>query len=361
MELSEFDFILPKELIAKQPVKPRDNSRLLVLDKKNGEIEHKKFFNIVDYLNKGDVLVMNNSKVFPARLIGKKEASGGKVEIFLHHFEENKTWQCLIGGRNIQEGLEIIFEEDLKAKVISNNHDGTWKVEFNFGYKGMMNIVENIGEVPLPPYIKREESEGKLNIHDKENYQTVFADNTKTGSVAAPTAGLHFTDELLEELKDKGVIIKYVTLHVGLGTFAPVKTDKIEDHKMHAEWVEVGEDVMNEILIAKNENRRVITVGTTSTRTLEAVFKEGNPSLRHSSGQAVNSGQVLRTWVNIFIYPGYKFKIVDAMITNFHLPKSSLIMLVSALAGKNNIDKAYKEAIAEKYRFYSYGDAMFIK
>ena len=359
MKLSDFDYNLPSELIAQQPAKPRDHSRLLVLDKKKGSIEHKHFYDIVDYLQTGDVLVLNNSKVFPARLMGKKKETGGKMEVFLHKHltpalslprrgNEGEVWQCLVGGRGAQVGLVIEFDKGLVCKIIENNDDGTWNVQFNKSGETMMKLVNQIGKVPLPPYIKRGDRSQKSDI---VNYQTVYAD--KVGSVAAPTAGLHFTSALLKKIKAKGVQIEYVTLHVGMGTFAPVKVDDITKHKMHAEWVEVDKKTIKEIAQAKKTKRRVIAVGTTSARTLEAVIgKITNYELRITKDK--------NEWVDIFIYPGYKFKVVDGLITNFHLPKSSLLMLISAFAGKKKIDKAYQEAKKKKYRFYSYGDAMFI-
>ncbi len=358
-KLSDYNYNLPDELIAVSPEKQRDHSRLLVLDKLTGQAVDKYFFDIVDYLHKGDVLVMNNSKVFPARLLGRKKGTGGKVEIFLHKKIKNKNdqrkekvyWECLVGGKNIKTGKIILFKNDLQAEIIANNKDGTWLVAFNKLENEMMEIVEQIGQVPLPPYIKRDKRIKKIN--DKEVYQTIYADDDKLGSVAAPTAGFHFTSKLIKKIKDMGVKIEYITLHVGLGTFAPVKTDDITNHKMHAEYVEIGKQTMQNIARAKQNKKRIITVGTTSTRALEAyamINKNWQTEFRDFAD-----------WVNIFIYPSYKFQIIDAMITNFHLPKSSLIMLVSALAGKENIKKAYEHAIYKKYRFYSYGDAMFIK
>lgn len=347
MKLKEFDYHLPKNLIAQKPKEPRDHSRLLVYDKKAGETEHKKFYNIVDYLEKGDVLVLNNSKVFPARLIGKKKSTGGKIEVFLLHKIRGNSWQCLLGGR-ARENQIIEFEKNLECKIIKNNNNGTWEVKFDLSGKKLMDAVEKIGLTPLPPYIKRSFDFAQ----DKQNYQTIYADEKKVGSVAAPTAGFHFTPGLIKKLKKKGVEFEYITLHVGLGTFAPVKVDNIKKHKMHAEYVEIKKQVFDRIMKARREGRRIIGVGTTSVRALES-FKKNK----------------LKFFTDIFIYPGYKFKIIDAMITNFHLPKSTLLMLVSAFAcaeqsrctGKKNIDKVYKEAIKKKYRFYSYGDAMFIK
>ncbi len=349
MKLSEFDYNLNLELIAKKPKSKRDHSRLLVLNKKNGDIEHKHFFDIIDYLNFGDILVLNNSKVFPARLFAKKKISGGKVEVFLHKKKKENIWECMLGGKNIKIDLELVFDKGLEAKTIKQN-ENVWDLKFNMSYDEMMNTINDIGEVPVPPYIKKNRK--KEDANDKEDYQTVYANNTKIGSVAAPTAGLHFTKELLEKIKTKGVIIKYITLHVGLGTFLPVKVKNIEEHKMHSEFAEISKDVIETIHLAKKQNKKVISVGTTSTRALEAFAEE--------IFEQENKKQDYFKEVDIFIYPGYKFKITDAMITNFHLPKSSLIMLVSALAGKENIDKAYKCAIKNNYRFYSYGDAMLI-
>ncbi len=363
MKLSDFDYQLPKELIATEPTKPRDHSRLLLLNKETGEIAHKYFYDIIDYLNKGDILVLNNSKVFPARLIGKKEKSGGKVEVFLHQkaklipapLRGGELWNCILGG-HIKEGVNIEFDKKLKCKILKNNNDGTWKVEFSKCGEEFMKIVEKIGKVPIPPYIKKQRDSSttlRSARDDKLSYQTVYADDQKIGSVAAPTAGFHFTPELLNKIKAKGVQIEYITLHVGLGTFAPIKVDDIKKHKMHAEYVEIKKDVAKRIIKAKKEKCRIIAIGTTSVRTLEGVLGE---ELKKPINQLTN----YQLPINIFIYPGYKFKVVNAMITNFHLPKSTLLMLVSAFAGKNNIDRAYKEAIKKKYRFYSYGDAILI-
>lgn len=342
-KVADFDYHLPSELIAQKPVRPRDHSRLLVLDKKNGRLEHQHFYDIVDYLKPGDLLVLNNSQVFPARLIGHKTETGGVVEIFLHRkIDGGKTgdvWECLVGGR-VKVGTVVDFP-GLRATIVENNEDGTWQVKFNLAGAKFFRTINKIGEVPLPPYIKR----SKQLASDKDNYQTVFADKQKIGSAAAPTAGLHFTKSLLKKIKARGVRITYVTLHVGLGTFAPVKTDRIKDHKMHSEFAEISARAVAAVLKTKRSGGRVIAVGTTSCRTLE-------------SADWRKRGQSF--WTDIFIYPGYDFNIVDALITNFHLPKSTLIMLVSALAGKKNIDRAYREAVKRKYRFFSYGDAMLI-
>lgn len=375
--LQDYDYYLPKEAIAQSPTNPRDRSRLLVLDKNSGQISDKYFFEIADFLKKGDVLVMNNSKVFPARLFGKK-ASGGKLEVFLHRCldsgraqpaekdkQQASVWQCLIGGRGAKSGLDIFFEKELSAQVLKDNQDGTWELAFNLAKDKMMAVVEKIGQTPLPPYIKRPKSNN--NLFDKERYQTVYADAAKAGSVAAPTAGLHFTPELISGLKKQGVEIEYLTLHVGLGTFAPVKTEDIARHKMHAEYVEIPRAVIARLYAAKHRGRRIIAVGTTSARSLEALAgKQPIGRIKfpdqEKNAQAEYKKQFadFREFVDIFIYPPYQLKMADAMITNFHLPKSTLLMLVSALAGKKNIDQAYQHAIANHYRFYSYGDAMLI-
>ncbi len=343
---SDFFYNLPPELIAQKPLRPRDHSRLLVLDKKTGFIRHQHFYDIVDHLNPGDLLVLNNSKVFPARLIGKKEATQGRVEVFLHKKEARDIWECLIGGR-VKVGLIIILSPRLKAEIIKDNNDGTWQLKFNLSDNKFFTEINKIGQVPLPPYIKR----SKQLASDKNNYQTVFADNHKIGSAAAPTAGLHFTKSLLKKIKAKGIKIEFVTLHVGLGTFAPVKVEKITDHKMHSEFASVSRKTIKSILETRRRGGRIIAVGTTSCRTLESLAWEKikEATLKEQS-----------FWTDIFIYPGFKFQVVDALITNFHLPASTLMMLVSALGGKKNLDHAYQEAVAQKYRFFSYGDAMFI-
>jgi len=347
MNLSDFNYNLPNKLIATEPVKPRDHSRLLVLDKVSGGIEHKHFYDIVDYLKSGDVLVLNNTKVFPARLFGKKE-TGGRVEIFLLQEIKENIWEALLKGKNLQVEQIIILDENNKVKVKEKREDGTVVLEFET--KNFREYLKESAEIPLPPYILKQREEQDLKIKkevDRENYQTVFSEIE--GSVAAPTAGLHFTPELLKKIKDKGIEILEITLHVGLGTFAPVKVDDFASHKMHSEWYEINEKTAKALKLAKQKNKRIIPVGTTSARTLESFF------------QSIEVGQEkLSAWTDIFIYPPYNFLGADAMITNFHLPKSTLLMLVSAMAGRENIFKAYKEAIKEKYRFYSYGDAMLI-
>lgn len=371
--VADFAYNLPSELIAQKPSRPRDHSRLLVLDKENDQISHRHFFDIVDYLRPGDLLILNDSKVFPARLIGHKAETGGVVEIFLHKklsaSRGKDLWECLIGGR-VKEGLKIEFNvsvivkdgtDKLRGQILKNNQDGTWQVEFNATGHKFFVAINKIGEVPLPPYIKRL----KHLASDQNNYQTVFANDKKIGSAAAPTAGLHFTQNLLKKIRANGVKIEYVTLHVGLGTFAPVKVEKISDHKMHSEFVEVKTRTLAAILKIKQSGGRVIAVGTTSCRTLESLdwskYLKNQPTAQLAAGKIrPESLKSESFWTNIFIYPGYKFKIVDALITNFHLPKSTLLMLVSALAGKENIDRAYQAAIKQNYRFFSYGDAMLI-
>lgn len=348
--LQKFDYQLPENLIGQTPIKPRDSARLLILDKYSGQISHKIFYNIIDYLNHGDVLVLNNSKVIPARLIGQK-ITGGKIEIFLlkkllplSEGEKPRsgrgggsTWQVLIGGK-IHPGQKVIFPDNIYARVIKKYDDKSWLVKFNCQDKKLFSI----GQVPLPPYIKKKSQ--------MEDYQTVYAKTT--GSVAAPTAGLHFTKKLINQLKKKGVKIEYITLHVGLGTFMPVKSKYIQDHKIHSELVILSPKTAKNINQAKKSGRKIVAVGTTSARALEAfTIKAGSVSTLKPQSK----------WVDIFIYPGYQFKMIDGLITNFHLPKSTLLMLVSALAGEKLIKKAYQIAIQKKYKFFSFGDAMFIK
>jgi len=342
MKISVFDYHLPEKLIAKEPVEPRDSAKLLVLNRKTGEIEHQTFRNIVHYLQKGDVLITNNTKVIPARLIGKFP-TGGNAEIFLVRQIKENVWEA-IGkpGRKLKPGKKVIFDETFYCEIVEWKEEGKRIVKF-FTTDGetTLNKIYEIGKMPLPPYIDREETE-----KDKKEYQTVFA--KEEGAVAAPTAGLHFTEKLLENIKEKGITIKEITLHVGLGTFKPVKVEEIEKHRMHYENYKVSKDTAKEIEKAKIEGRRIIAVGTTVVRTLETCFNE--------KGEALS----LEGSTNIFIYPGYKFKVVDGLITNFHLPKSTLLMLVSAFAGRERVLNVYKEAVKKKYRFFSYGDAMFI-
>jgi len=335
MKLSEIDYHLPPELIAQRPAGPRDSARLLVVRKNTKKFEHKLFSDIADYLKPGDVLVLNNSKVIPARLIGKK-SSGGKVEVLLSQALK-EGWEVI--GKNIPAaGEKIIFSQSFFATVVSKNI-----LRFNCSGKLFWSRLNRYGLIPLPPYIK---SSGKK--LDAERYQTVYADNRDHGSVAAPTAGLHFTPRLLKELKKKKITILNVTLHVGLGTFRPIKTDNIKEHIMHPEWVSVSQKTFDEITKAKLKKKKIIAVGTTSVRALESAWKK-------AKGKAWSGS------TDIYIYPPYKFKVVDSLITNFHLPKSTLLLLVSALAGHKTIMAAYKEAISRQYRFYSYGDAMLIK
>lgn len=340
MNKSDFDFYLPEELIAQTPLEKRDNSRLLHLDKNTGKIEHKHFYDIKQYVRPGDCLVLNDSRVLPARLIGTRP-TGGAVELVLLKDLGDNCWECLSRpGRKTKPGQELIFGNgELTAVVQDLTQGGNRIVKFN--YKGIfLEILERLGKMPLPPYIKEE-------LQDSERYQTVYS--KELGSAAAPTAGLHFTKELLSEIEDMGVSICCVTLHVGLGTFRPVKAENIEDHDMHSEFCIIPEDTAKTVNDTKKAGGRVIAVGTTSCRTLES-FTTDDGVLQATSG-----------WTNIFIYPGYKFKCIDALITNFHLPESTLIMLVSALAGRECILNAYKTAVNEKYRFFSFGDAMFIE
>ena len=340
MNKSDFDFYLPEELIAQTPLEKRDTSRLLHLDKQTGEIEHKHFYDIKQYLHAGDCLVLNDSRVLPARLIGSRP-TGGAVELVLLKDIGDNRWECLSRpGRKTKPGQELIFgNSELTAVVQEVTLGGNRIVKFS--YEGIfLEILERLGKMPLPPYIKEE-------LQDSERYQTVYS--KELGSAAAPTAGLHFTKELLAEIEDMGVKICYVTLHVGLGTFRPVKADKIEDHEMHSEFCIVPDETAETVNAVKRAGGRVIAVGTTSCRTLES-FTTQDGTLQATSG-----------WTNIFIYPGYKFKCIDALITNFHLPESTLIMLVSALAGREHILNAYNTAVKQRYRFFSFGDAMFIE
>ncbi|WP_050606753.1 tRNA preQ1(34) S-adenosylmethionine ribosyltransferase-isomerase QueA [Clostridium niameyense] len=341
MKVKDFDFYLPEELIAQHPMEKRDEARLLVLDKNTGNIEHKIFKDILDYLNPGDCLVLNDTRVIPARLIGSKEETGGKMEFLLLKRKEKDVWETLVKpGKRAKIGSKFVFGNgELKAEVIGMGEGGSRIVKFY--YEGIFEeILDQLGQMPLPPYIK-------ARLEDKEMYQTVYSKDQ--GSAAAPTAGLHFTEELLKEIENRGIKLAFLTLHVGLGTFRPVKAENIEDHDMHSEFYRITKETADIINSTKNNGGRIIAVGTTSCRTLETVGDESG-EVRETSG-----------WTDIFIYPGYKYKIVDALITNFHLPQSTLLMLVSALAGRENIMKAYENAVKEQYRFFSFGDAMFIK
>ena len=340
MKTDDFDYYLPEELIAQTPLDKRDSSRLLILDKSNGEIEHKHFNNIIDYLNPGDVLVVNNTKVLPARLIGSKTDTNAVIEVLMLKDLGNDTWECLSKpAKRVKIGTIVKFSEELKAECTFIGEEGIR--HFKFIYSGIfLEILDRLGEMPLPPYIHEK-------LEDKDRYQTVYA--KEVGSAAAPTAGLHWTPELLEKAKNKGVLLEEITLHVGLGTFRPVSVEDVTKHKMHSEFYSMTKETADVLNKAKKEGRRIISVGTTTTRTLETIM-----SLYHEFKEC--SG-----YTDIFIYPGYKFRAIDALITNFHLPKSTLVMLVSAFASKDYIMKAYKEAVEKKYRFFSFGDAMFIK
>ena len=340
MRKEDFYFDLPEELIAQDPLEDRSSSRLLVLDKETGKTEHHVFKEIVDYLEEGDCLVLNDTKVLPARLIGAKVGTDAKIEVLLLKRKENDVWETLVKpGKKAKPGTKISFGDGLLiGEVIDVVEEGNRLIKFQ--YNGIFEeVLDQLGEMPLPPYITH-------HLEDKNRYQTVYA--THTGSAAAPTAGLHFTPELLQQIEEKGVKIARVTLHVGLGTFRPVKVENILEHHMHSEFYQIEEEAAQTINEAKDSGHRVICVGTTSCRTIESAAKNGR--LRATSG-----------WTDIFIYPGYEFKILDCLITNFHLPESTLIMLVSALAGREHVLDAYAEAVKERYRFFSFGDAMFIK
>ena len=341
MKVEDFDYDLPERLIAQTPLERRDASRLLVLDRNTGELEHKHFYDIIDYLEEGDTLVLNDSKVLPARLIGVKEETQAVIEILLLKNLEKDNWECLVKpARRIKVGTIVSFGEGkLKAKCIRELDEGIR--HFELIYDGiLLEILEELGTMPLPPYIHEK-------LEDQSRYQTVYA--KEVGSAAAPTAGLHFTKELLKKIEDKGVNIAYVTLHVGLGTFRPVSVEKVEDHEMHKEFYTMSKEVAELLNQTRRAHKRIIAVGTTSTRTLETIANKFE-DFHECSG-----------WTDIFIYPGYEWKAIDALITNFHLPKSTLVMLVSSFAGREHILNAYQKAIEEEYRFFSFGDAMFIK
>lgn len=340
MKAEDFDFNLPEELIAQTPLKERAESRLMVLDKNKGTIRHETFKHIVDYLQPGDLLILNNTKVLPARLHGVKEETGANIEVLLLKQEEKDVWETLVKpAKRIKEGSVISFGDGkLRAVCTGEKEHGGRMLQFE--YEGIFyEVLEELGEMPLPPYIKEQ-------LEEKDRYQTVYA--KERGSAAAPTAGLHFTEPLLHELKERGVRIEFITLHVGLGTFRPVSVDSIEDHDMHAEYYTISKQAENAIRETKETGGRVIAVGTTSVRTLETAARD-HGFVKESSG-----------WTDIFIYPGFEFKAIDGMITNFHLPKSTLIMLVSAIAGQQNVLSAYAEAVEKQYRFFSFGDAMLI-
>ena len=341
LKTSDFYFDLPEELIAQDPLEDRSSSRLLMLNKESGKTEHHIFKDVIDYLNPGDCLVLNNTKVIPARLLGVKEDTGAAVEVLLLKRHENDVWETLVKpGKKCRPGARLSFGDGiLKAEVLEVVEEGNRLIHFE--YEGIWEeVLDSLGEMPLPPYITHK-------LQDKSRYQTVYA--KYEGSAAAPTAGLHFTPELLKQIEEKGVDIAYVTLHVGLGTFRPVKVDNILEHHMHSEYYQISQEAADKINKAKENGHRVICVGTTSTRTIESAADE-NGRLQECCDNT-----------EIFIYPGYKFKVLDALITNFHLPESTLVMLVSALAGRENVLAAYNEAVEEKYRFFSFGDAMFIQ
>ncbi|MYL29041.1 tRNA preQ1(34) S-adenosylmethionine ribosyltransferase-isomerase QueA [Halobacillus halophilus] len=341
MDIKQYDFDLPEELIAQVPLEDRSSSRLMVCDRSTENIEHKHFADITEDLNPGDCLVLNDTRVLPARLFGAKEGSGGKVEVLLLHQTEEDEWEVLVKpAKKVKEGTKIIFGDGkLTAECTEIQEHGGRKVKFS--YEGIfLEVLESLGEMPLPPYIKEQ-------LSDRERYQTVYA--KEEGSAAAPTAGLHFTNNLLEELQEKGVELAYLTLHVGLGTFRPVSVDNIEEHDMHAEFYQLSRETADQLNRVRENGGRIISVGTTSTRTLETIMRDYG-TFTEASG-----------WTDIFIYPPQKLQAIDGLITNFHLPKSTLIMLVSAFAGRDFVMEAYHRAVEERYRFFSFGDAMFIK
>ncbi|MGG1400414.1 tRNA preQ1(34) S-adenosylmethionine ribosyltransferase-isomerase QueA [Bacillus salipaludis] len=341
MKVDIFDFHLPEELIAQVPLKNRTDSRLMVLNKETGEINHEIFKNITEYLREGDCLVLNDTKVLPARLFGIKKDTGAKIEVLLLKQLEGNKWETLVKpAKRVKEGTELDFGDGLLTAVCTETSEHGGRV-LDFKYEGIFyEVLDQLGEMPLPPYIKEQ-------LEDRDRYQTVYA--REPGSAAAPTAGLHFTEKLLEEIKSKGVHITFITLHVGLGTFRPVSVDDILEHDMHSEYYMVTEGTAKVLNEVRQNGGRIITVGTTSTRTLETIASQNDGKFVAGSG-----------WTSIFIYPGYEYKAIDGLITNFHLPKSTLIMLVSALAGRENILHAYNTAVEEKYRFFSFGDAMLI-
>ena len=341
MKTDEFSFTLPENLIAQHPIEKRDDSKMLIMNRNNGEIEHKIFYEIAENLESGDTLVLNDTKVIPARLYGRKRDTGGKIEVLLVAEEQDKTWLVMARpAKKLKVGTKILFKEKLLEGIVTEEREEGLRV-IKFHYTGdFYAVLDQLGEMPLPPYIGE-------TLQNPDRYQTIYSKNR--GSVAAPTAGLHFTEDVMQALNDKGINIVYITLHVGLGTFKPVEVDNILDHKMHSEFYHISGEVADVINKTKSNGKRVIAVGTTSCRTLESIAGVDG---RIEAGSG---------WTDIFIYPGYKFKGIDGLITNFHLPKSTLIMLVSAFAGRDNTMKAYQEAIAKEYRFYSFGDAMFIK
>ena len=340
MEVKDFDYELPAECIAQTPLEKRSNSKLMVLDRFNGDITHKHFYDIIDYLQEGDVLVLNDTKVMPSRIYGEKEDTKAKIEFLLLKEVDKDCYEALCRpARRIKIGTRVKFSEELSLEVIDKKDEGMCVVKFY--YEGIfIEKLEQLGEMPLPPYIHE-----KLN--DKDRYQTIYASNL--GSAAAPTAGLHFTDELMAKIKEKGIQIEYVTLHIGLGTFRPMSVENVQDHHMHTEWFKMTKEVADRLNKAKEEKRRIIAVGTTSTRTLESIYTKYNKFVDTAED------------TNIFIYPGYTFKAIDGLITNFHLPKSTLIMLVSAFSKREYVINAYKNAIENNYRFFSFGDSMFIR
>jgi len=350
LKLSDYYYDLPEELIARAPLDKRDDSRLMVIDREQGFVKHCHFFDLKDLLKKGDLLVFNNTKVFPARMTGQK-LTGGKVEILLNKEISPGVWQVV--GKGMKEGASIQFTGSAMNAKVNKKTTDTWEVSFSLVGDDFLEELEKIGQIPIPPYISKNRDQNSKTCDDKERYQTVYAKNL--GSVAAPTAGLHFTDELIKELSGLGISFAEITLHVGLGTFQPIKAENVTEHQIHEEYFELSSETLEKIVDAKREGRRIIAVGTTTTRVLEHIFDQNPDILSKNHGKIEFQGTT-----KIFIYPNFKFKCIDGIITNFHLPKSSLLLLVSAYAGRENIFRSYQKAIKEKYRFYSYGDAMLI-
>lgn len=357
-QLSDYHFDLPAELIAQKPTLPRDHCRLLAFNRRSGEITHKKFYNLLDYLPKDAVLVFNNSSVIPARLMGEKNKTGGKVELLLLKPIKDNLWEIMLKAKNKKLGMLIKFpNSSLQVKLMERLDDMRWLVEFNYSGEELHHILQRLGLIPLPPYIKVDQGNKDVKKWLRQQYQTIYADKKQRGSVAAPTAGLHFTKRLMKSLEKAQIERLNVTLHVGLGTFAPVRVDDISQHKMHKEMGIVSKETLRQLVEYKKAGRPIISVGTTSVRVLEGLVAK---YLRYKDKQWDKLPDYISEDIGIFIYPGYKFKVLDGLITNFHLPESTLLMLVAAFIGKDNLDKIYKEAVEEKYRFFSFGDGMIL-
>ena len=357
-QLSDYHFDLPAELIAQKPTLPRDHCRLLAFNKKTKEINHKNFYNLLDYIPSNAVLVFNNSSVIPARLLGEKSQTGGKVELLLLRPIKDNIWEIMLKAKKKKLDMIIKFPKSaLQVKLMERIDDMRWLVEFNYKGKALHNILQRLGLIPLPPYIKVDQDNKEVKKWLRQQYQTIYADKEQKGSVAAPTAGLHFTNRLLKKIDKAGIGRLNVTLHVGLGTFSPVRVDDISQHKMHKEMGIVSKETLKQLIKYKKEGRPIISVGTTSVRVLEGLVAK---YLRYKEADFAKLPDYISKDIGIFIYPGYKFKVLDGLITNFHLPESTLLMLVAAFIGKENLDRIYKEAVVEKYRFFSFGDGMIL-